>query len=105
MQPVIYNCLAPAPAGAPPLYKEIIYNAEAHDVNLIRVAPGTVKPPHAYTAGDAFMLVLSGRLDLQVEGQTYPLTPGTLALVPRGAARGFTAGPEGAVFLAVHLRA
>lgn len=50
------------------------------------------------------MLVLSGLLDLHVDGQVYPLTAGQLAIIPSGAVRGFTAGPEGATFFAAHLR-
>lgn len=55
-------------------------------------------------AGDAFMFVVEGRLTVTVDGRAYDLGTGDLAIVPKGAARGFAAGPEGATFMAAHLR-
>ncbi len=49
------------------------------------------------------MLILSGELKLQVDGEEYVLRPVRLAVIPRGAARGFEAGPQGAMFAASHL--
>ncbi len=104
MEPIITKCLEPKSAGSMPVRKEELYRADAHDFNLVQVEAGAGKPPHPYTAGDSFMLVLSGLLNLVVDGNTYPLEPGTLAVIPKGAVRGFTAGPEGATFFAAHLR-
>lgn len=104
MEPTITRCLETKPAGTPPVLKEELYRADAHDFNLVRVDAGVGKPPHPYNAGDSFMLVMSGLLNLNVDGQTYALNAGDLAMIPKGATRGFTAGPEGCTFFAAHLR-
>lgn len=104
MEPVIRTCSGPKPAGAPPLLIEELHRAEYHDLTLVRIDAGQSRPPHPYVAGDSFMLVLEGELDLLVDGRVFPLQSGQLALVPRGATRGFTSGSAGATFLAGHLR-
>lgn len=104
MEPIITKCLEAKPVGSLPVLKDELYRADAHDFNLVRVDAGIGKPPHPYNAGDSFMLVLSGLLNLVVDGQTYPLEAGALAVIPKGATRGFTAGPDGATFFATHLR-
>lgn len=103
MEPLIYRLDDPKPAGTPPVLQEELFDSGPNDVNLVRVDPGTFTPPHAYTAGDAFMLVLSGELCLHVDGHIYCLTGSHIAFIPRGARRGFTAGPEGCTFVAAHL--
>lgn len=103
MQPSIYQCVGSKPEGSPPVWKEELYRAGQNDFNLVQVEPGAGKPPHPYAAGDSFMLVLAGKLDLQVDGQVYSLDPGQLAVIPKGAVRGFTAGAAGATFFAAHL--
>lgn len=105
MEPMITKCLESKPAGLMPVLKEELYRADAHDFNLVRVDAGVGKPPHPYNAGDSFMLVLSGLLNLVVDEKSYALEAGTLAIIPKGATRGFTAGSEGATFFAAHLRA
>lgn len=94
----------PASQGNGPVRKEELYRADAHDFNVVQVQPGMGKPPHPYDAGDSFMLITAGLLNLVVDGETLPLGPGQLALIPQGVVRGFTAGPEGATFFAAHLR-
>lgn len=100
----VYTLTEAKPGGTPPVLKEELYRQAAHDFNLVRVEAGAGKPPHPYADGDSFMLVLSGQLELQVDGQSQTLNPGQLAFIPKGAVRGFTAGPAGAAFFAAHLR-
>lgn len=104
MEPRIIRCLDPKPAGSPALLREEIYRAAAHDFNLVRLDANLEKPAHPYEASDSFMMVLQGLLHLVVDGQSYDLRAGELAWIPRGAVRGFTTGPDGAVMLAAHLR-
>jgi len=92
-------------AGTEPLVRECLYAAIPHDFNYIQADPGLHKEPHPYGAGDSFMLILAGSIDLIVDGKTYPLTAGQMAVIPSGAMRGFTAGPEGMTMFAGHLRA
>ncbi|MFZ5826071.1 MAG: cupin domain-containing protein [Bacillota bacterium] len=104
MEPKVIRFRAPKPAGAPALLKEELYRSEAHDFNWVRLDPGFVKEPAVYPAGDAFMFVVEGHLRVTVDGQVHNLERGDLVIVPKGATRGFSAGPEGAVFMAAHLR-
>lgn len=104
MELKIYRCGESKPAGTGPVLKEELYRAESHDFNLVRVEAGAGKPPHPYAAGDSFMLVVGGALHLLVDGETHTLSPGDVAFIPKGAARGFTAGAAGASFFAAHLR-
>ncbi len=104
MEPTIHRLTEAKPTGSPPVLKEELYRAGHHDFNVVRVEPGVGKPPHPHDAGDSFMLVLSGLLNLQVDGKMYPLNPGELAVIPKGAVRGFNAGPDGATFFAAHLK-
>ncbi|HYF94585.1 MAG TPA: cupin domain-containing protein [Symbiobacteriaceae bacterium] len=91
-------------AGTEPLVRECLYAAIPHDFNYVQADPGLYKEPHAYGAGDSFMLVLAGSLELIVDGETYSLKAGQMAVIPCGAVRGFTAGPEGMTMMAAHLR-
>lgn len=102
--PRIIDCGEAKPAGAPAIFREELYRADAHDFNLVRIDPLMGPPPHPYPAGDSFMFVVSGYINLEVEGQPYELKAGQLAIIPKGAARGFKAGPEGATLFAAHLR-
>lgn len=104
MEPKIHTLSQTKAAGTPPLSVECIYAKIPHDFNFIQADPGEYKAPHPYGAGDSFMLVLSGSMDLNVDGETYPLKAGQLALIPKGAHRGFTAGPAGMTMFAAHLR-
>lgn len=104
MKPTIHQVNEPASAAGGPVRKEEIYRADSHDFNLVQVQPGMGKPPHPYHGGDSFMLITAGLLHLTVDDAIFPLTPGQLVLIPKGAVRGFTGGPEGATFFAAHLR-
>lgn len=86
-----------------PVQRTEMYRNQVLDLNLVRVNPGFRKPAHPFTEGDSLMLILSGELKLQVDGEEYVLRPMQLAVIPRGAARGFEAGPQGAMFAASHL--
>lgn len=104
MEPTLYRVDEPRAADALPFDKKTVYFADQHDFNVVQLGPGFYKDPHPYNAGDSFMLILSGQMDLIVDGKTYPLTAGSLAFIPKGAVRGFTAGPEGFTMFAGHLR-
>lgn len=104
MEPRIISFGGPKPEGTQPLHREMLYQAPNHDFNLVQAEPGLTKPAHPYTAGEAFMLVMAGSMTLLVDGMAYELKAGQMAMVPKGAVRGFTAGPEGLTMLAAHLR-
>jgi quercetin dioxygenase-like cupin family protein len=103
-EPNIVTLIQPPVEGALPFSKDVLYGNDNHDFNLVKVAPGFFIDPHPYTAGGAFMLVLEGGMELKVDGQSYNLSAGQMAIIPKGAARGFKAGPAGMTMLAAHLR-
>lgn len=104
MKPTIYQCAEPKAVGTPPVLKQELSRADHHDFNIVQVEPGAGKSPHPYSAGGSFMLVISGELLLEVDGEKYTLNPSDVAFIPKGAARGFVAGTTGATFFAAHLR-
>jgi len=104
MEPRILRLDGPKQAGSAPLVRELVHQGDAYDFNWIQVEPGLHKEPHPYTAGDSFMLVVQGAMMLLVDGQSYDLSAGQLAVIPKGAVRGFTAGPEGFAMFAAHLK-
>lgn len=103
MEPRIVRLDTEKPAGAP-LMRELLYQGEGYDFNWIQVEPGLYKEPHPYAAGDSFMLVVKGAMTLLVDGGSYELGAGQLAIIPKGAVRGFTAGPDGFTMFAAHLK-
>lgn len=105
MEPRIHTLNLTQTGGPEPLVRECLYAAIPHDFNYVQAAPGVHKDPHPYGAGDAIMIVLAGSMDLIVDGSKYPLAAGQMAVIPNGALRGFTAGPEGMTMIACHLRA
>ena len=104
MEPKIFTLNQPKAEGSAPLFREQLYTAPAHDFNFVQAEPGLFKEPHPYGAGDTFMLVLKGSMELLVDGSAYRLSEGQVAFIPKGAVRGFTAGPEGFTMFAAHLR-
>ncbi|MFZ5817682.1 MAG: cupin domain-containing protein [Bacillota bacterium] len=104
MEAKLIRFRTPKPAGSPPILKEELYRSEAHDFNWVRLDPGFTKEGAVYPAGDAFMFLVEGSLTVTVDDRRFELEPGDLVIVPRGATRGFVAGPAGATFMAAHLR-
>jgi mannose-6-phosphate isomerase-like protein (cupin superfamily) len=87
-----------------PFDREMLYQGNHHDFNLIKAHAGFHKMPHPFHAGDSFMLVLKGSMELIVDDATYTLSEGQVAFIPKGASRGFTAGPDGFTMFAAHLK-
>ncbi|MFF8773006.1 cupin domain-containing protein [Kitasatospora sp. NPDC015120] len=74
------------------------------DANVVRLRPGASVAEHVEPDLDVLLLGLAGQGTLRCGGVAHALEPGVLRLVPHGAARGVSAGPEGAVYLTVHRR-
>ena len=74
------------------------------DGNLVRLAPGRAIDEHVNTEVDVLVVVRSGAGRLAVDGTEHDLTPTTVALVPVGARRSITAGPDGISYLSIHRR-
>ena len=65
---------------------------------------GDGQPEHVNQACDVAIVVVAGSGTLVVDGSEHALSPGTLAIVPRGARRSVVAGTNGLRCLTVHRR-
>ncbi|MFE6869182.1 cupin domain-containing protein [Kitasatospora sp. NPDC057692] len=74
------------------------------DANVVRLRPGATVAEHVEPELDVLVLGIAGQGTLRCGGVAHPLEAGVLRLLPRGAARGVSAGPEGVVYLTVHRR-
>jgi quercetin dioxygenase-like cupin family protein len=74
------------------------------DANLVRLDPGGTIDEHVNDDVDVLMFVQSGSGCLTVDTQTYALRSDVLVLIPRGARRRLTAGPNGMFHLSIHRR-
>lgn len=74
------------------------------DANLVRLDPGGTIHEHVNDDVDVLMFVQSGSGQLTVDGQTHLLRSDVLALIPHGARRKVTAGPNGMFHLSIHRR-
>lgn len=74
------------------------------DANVVRLPAGNALAEHVEPDLDVLVLVLAGSGWLGGGEGRRPLAAGSVVWLPRGAARGFRAGPEGLVHLTVHPR-
>ena len=82
------------------------WGMETEDLNatLLVWRPGEGQPEHVNEGRDVAVVVLAGSGTLSVDGSEHELAAGTLAIVPRGAARSIVAGQDGLRCLTVHRR-
>ena len=78
--------------------------SEELNATLLVWRAGEGQPEHVNDGRDVAVVVLAGSGRLSVDGTEHELTAGTLAIVPRGAARSIVAGQEGLRCLTVHRR-
>jgi quercetin dioxygenase-like cupin family protein len=74
------------------------------NATLLVWRPGEGQPEHVNDGRDVAIVVLEGSGTLTVDGAEHDLRAGSLAIVPRGAARSIVAGPDGLRCLTVHRR-
>jgi len=76
--------------------------AQTCTINCIKTPPGGGSPAGMHThAVDQIFYVLSGTMDLEIEGKPYSAPPGTLVVFPAGVPhRNWNAGTEPTVHLA-----
>jgi quercetin dioxygenase-like cupin family protein len=77
---------------------------EELNATLLVWRAGEGQPEHVNEERDVAIVALAGAGTLVVDGAEHALLAGTLAIVPRGAARSVTAGPEGLRCLSIHRR-
>ncbi|HEX6724077.1 MAG TPA: cupin domain-containing protein [Gaiella sp.] len=78
--------------------------SEELNATLLVWRAGDGQPEHVNEGRDVALVVLAGSGTLTVDGTEHVLAAGTLAIVPRGAARSIVAGQDGLRCLTVHRR-
>lgn len=74
------------------------------NANLLAWPPGGRVGEHRNHERDVLLVVVGGGGTLTIDGRPLALRAPQLVLVPRGATRGITAGPEGLRYVSAHLR-
>ena len=74
------------------------------NVNLVRFEGGRGVGEHVNDEVDVLVVGISGSGTVSVDGEAYPVSNGTVVLVPRGAARSTLAVSEGFSYLSLHRR-
>jgi quercetin dioxygenase-like cupin family protein len=82
------------------------WGTASEDLNatLLVWREGEGQPEHVNEGRDVALVVLAGSGTITVDGAEHALRTGTLAIVPRGAARSVVAAAEGLRCLTVHRR-
>ncbi|MFF0742736.1 hypothetical protein ACFYVL_20290 [Streptomyces sp. NPDC004111] len=99
------DCLAAAREGQSGALWRLAEQGRQLDANLVRLLPGTSVARHSEGVLDVLVAVVDGGglLD-DGTGNSRELRPGCLVWLPKGAARGLSAGPAGLAYLSVHVR-
>jgi quercetin dioxygenase-like cupin family protein len=102
---LVDECLAAAREGQSGALWRLAEQGRQLDANLVRLLPGTSVARHSEGVLDVLVAVVHGG-GLLDDGTDDPqeLRPGCLVWLPRGAARGLSAGPAGLTYLSVHVR-
>jgi len=74
------------------------------NANLLSWPPGGQVADHRNHERDVLLVVVGGGGTLLIDGRPLALRAPQLVLVPRGATRGITAGPEGLRYVSAHVR-
>jgi quercetin dioxygenase-like cupin family protein len=88
------------PGGGP------VWGAASADLNatLLEWAAGEGPPEHVNDERDVLYVVVSGSVQLTVDGQQRELGAGEATIVDEGARRALVAGPDGVRYLTAHTR-
>jgi len=83
-----------------------LWGLASTDLNATLLAwpPGHQVAEHVNDELDVLVVVLEGGGEVRVDGQEHFVSAGQALLIEKGAARSFTAGPEGLRYLSVHRR-
>lgn len=77
-------------------------NCEQMNMNLMRLSTGVAIPAHVNSELDVLMAFFEGEGELQVGDSAYPLGPGIVVVVPRGAMRALRCLRGPLVYLTAH---
>ena len=75
------------------------------DANVVHLPSGRRVDPHAESALDVLLVVVSGSGKLEAgDGQTLDLAEGLVMWLPHGSRRSLSAGEDGLLYMTVHRR-
>ncbi len=74
------------------------------NANVLAWPAGGGVPEHTNSERDVLLVVVAGGGTLLIDGRPLILRAPQVLLIPRGASRGITAGPEGLRYVSAHLR-
>jgi mannose-6-phosphate isomerase-like protein (cupin superfamily) len=69
-------------------------NNGAFDFNIIKMRRGTEPPPHVHSREDELFYLLSGEMNVYVDGEVFNLTAGECMFLPRLTPHGFRVTSE-----------
>jgi quercetin dioxygenase-like cupin family protein len=83
-----------------------VWGIACEDLNATVVEwPGGGGPPeHVNAERDIVLVVVSGSVELALDGEPRTLSAGEVAVIPKGSTRRIVAGPEGVRYVTVHRR-
>ena len=90
-----------AGAGRGPIWGDA---TEELNVTLLAWPPGGGPAAHVNDERDVVIVVAEGTAQVVLDGVTHHVRPGHVVIVPRGASRALTAGPDGVRYLSIHRR-
>lgn len=99
----MYSCSwseVPETEGLPNNFRRAVAGREM-SVNQIRWVHPTELPPHVHGDAEQALMVLSGSIEFTIDGTDMVLSPGQVAIVPRGAVHGGRSIEGEAVFVEV----
>ena len=83
----------PAEEALPGITRQVVDGANQTMVRYV-YAPGSVFPSHAHSE-EQITVVVTGRIVFEIDGATYELGPGEVAVIPPNARHGATVvGPD-----------
>jgi len=87
------------------VYGGPVWGTATEDLNatILEWRPGAgPQGEHVNTERDVVVVVVSGSLELELDGEARTLAAGEVAVVEKGRRRRLTAGPDGVRYVTVH---
>jgi quercetin dioxygenase-like cupin family protein len=88
-----------SPGGGGPVWGTA---SEELNATILAWPPGGGPPEHVNAERDVALVVLAGSLEAEVDGARSTLSAGEVTVLPKGARRRLTAGPQGVRYVTVH---
>ena len=82
-----------------------LWGTASADLNATLLAwpPGHATPDHVNEERDVLLVVIEGSATASIDGERHELHAPAAMIIPKGAERQITAGPQGVRYLTAHL--